>query len=113
MITDDSIGKTCEYFTASAWSDAVNSYCNPSDGNAVLEGQSFGFKTENNPDGAGGQQIFWGNYRVDRDGTHTITAQECTYYMEEIYGGCGGYGGWINVDFGTVSCEVLIQGCVD
>ena len=72
-------------------------------GHTVIEGQSYPVKSNENPDGAGGQQIFWGNYRVDRGGDYTIDTASCTDYMNQIYNSCGGFGGWINTSFGTVS----------
>ena len=57
----------------------------------------------NRPDGAGGRQNFWGNWRIDRGGNYKVTEGQCKTYMADIYNSCGGFGGWKNEWFGTVS----------
>jgi hypothetical protein len=60
-IADDSIGKYCAFQTPAAWDAAVNLYCAGFEfGEPVPQGGSYGIKLDQMPDGAGGQQIFWG-----------------------------------------------------
>jgi hypothetical protein len=54
-----------------------------------------------------------GNYRVDRHGPYVIGERECTDTMRKIFSGeggqaCGGWGGWYNNRFGTVSQIIAV-----
>ena len=104
-ILDDDIGRTCQYKDIDAWRNAARLYCWMFSTPLTVPGGNSGsnvyqLKISNVPDGYGGQQIFWGNYKVN-GGTHRITFDECMKYQEGNY--CDGFGGWTDTDFGTVS----------
>ncbi|KAK3703658.1 hypothetical protein LTR37_014354 [Vermiconidia calcicola] len=103
----DSIGKECRYANFDSFNAAAFKYCTQVQGASVLEGQSLEFRTDNNPDGFGGEQLFWGNYRVDREGTHFISLEECAKYQADIFNQCGGFGGWVDTTWGTVFGECI------
>lgn len=64
MDLDDKIGKYCAFQTETAWNSTVNLFCNQYPyGIPVPEGGSYDLKMDNMPDGADGQQIFWGTFR--------------------------------------------------
>ena len=49
-----------------------------------------------------------GNVRVDRPDNSSVSFAEISYdvcydNMKNIYNHCGGYGGWVDTGFGTVS----------
>ncbi|PSN59237.1 hypothetical protein BS50DRAFT_580112, partial [Corynespora cassiicola Philippines] len=106
---DDDIGRTCQYKDKDAWRNAARLYCWMFSTPLTVPGGNSGsnvyqLKISNVPDGYGGQQIFWGNYKVN-GGTHRITFDECMKYQEGNY--CDGFGGWTDTDFGTVFGECI------
>ncbi|KAK3722148.1 hypothetical protein LTR37_002581 [Vermiconidia calcicola] len=98
----DSIGKECRYANFDSFNPAALKYCSHAQGATVLEGQSLKYRTDNNPDGFGGEQLFWGNYRVDREGIHFISLEEFMKYQADIFNQCRGFGGWFDTTWGTM-----------
>ncbi|APA10711.1 hypothetical protein sscle_06g054810 [Sclerotinia sclerotiorum 1980 UF-70] len=105
--TDDSIGKSCSFYTRETWDAAAIDHCTRMSGTAVTGGTSQSIRIDHVDDGAGGYQNFWGNWRIGRKGDYLVTFDNCKGFMDKIYGKCGGYGGWSNTDFGTIFGECI------
>ena len=103
--SSDSIGKECKFFNKDVWNTAVNNWCDQENGLAVQQGQSLAIKTGPWDDGSGtgGKQLFFGDYRVDRNGARTVEAGYCKQVMGDLWDTCDGFGGWTNTEWGTVS----------
>jgi len=66
--SDDSIGKTCTFKDYPSFNYAASLYCAEfALGVNVPQGNSYGIKIASVPDGYGGQQIFWGEFRTNFD----------------------------------------------
>ncbi|KAF2873530.1 hypothetical protein BDV95DRAFT_567210 [Massariosphaeria phaeospora] len=56
---------------------------------------------------------FYGNLRNDRDngnvpaGYTFMDYDKCMEFMPTIFTACGGNGGWVNTDYGTVFAECI------
>ncbi|KAF7196128.1 hypothetical protein HII31_02529 [Pseudocercospora fuligena] len=107
--SSDSIGKECKFFNKDVWNSAVNNWCDQENGLAVQQGQSLAIKTGPWDDGSGtgGKQLFFGNYRVDRNGARTVEAGYCKQVMGDLWDTCDGFGGWTNTEWGTIFAECI------
>ncbi|KXT14769.1 hypothetical protein AC579_7791 [Pseudocercospora musae] len=105
--SSDIIGKQCKFLNKDVCNAAVNNWCDEENGLVVQQGQSLAIKTGPWDDGSGtgAKQLFFVDYRVDRNGVRAVEAGHCKQVMRDLWAERDGFGGWTDTESGTIFVE--------
>ncbi|KAH7110367.1 hypothetical protein B0J11DRAFT_599532 [Dendryphion nanum] len=100
----DSIGKPCEYLDGRTFVNAIIDWCYLNQGIWVQQGESNSGYLDHGYTDKHHKRL--ASYKVDRNGNHQITWQDCIERMILIKQDCS-KGGWKNTDYGTIFAECI------